>query len=81
MPHIDISVLQGRLTEDQIQELIERVSNVVAEIEARPHPPERLLPGVVCLVREVPPAHWGSGGKTWTLDRFEHALANDELNH
>ena len=44
MPFIQIKVFEGVLSEEKKKEMISRVSEVVAEIEASPHPKEKLLP-------------------------------------
>jgi phenylpyruvate tautomerase PptA (4-oxalocrotonate tautomerase family) len=41
MPFINIKVLKGLMFKEQKAEMIRRVSEVVAEIEARPHPMEK----------------------------------------
>ncbi|MBM4330956.1 MAG: hypothetical protein FJ117_06965 [Deltaproteobacteria bacterium] len=42
MPFINIKVLKGTLSEEKKKEMISRVTEVVAEIEARPIPKEKL---------------------------------------
>jgi len=44
MPFINIKVLKGALSKEKKEEMISRVTQVVAEIEARPHPKENLIP-------------------------------------
>lgn len=74
MPFINIKVLKGALSEEKKREMIARVSEVVAEIEARPYPKERLLPGTWCLIDEVEFSHFGVGGKTPTPEMFKAIL-------
>jgi Tautomerase enzyme len=38
MPFINIKVLKGTLSKEKKEEMISRVTQIVAEIEARPHP-------------------------------------------
>jgi 4-oxalocrotonate tautomerase family enzyme len=61
MPLIRIKVVQGGLTEDKKKKMIQRVSEVVAEIEARPYPKEKVLPICWCIIEEVPAENWGGG--------------------
>jgi len=57
MPVITIDIIKGVFTNEQKEEMIRRVSEVVAEIECRPDPKENMLPFVYCIVREV---EWGN---------------------
>ena len=74
MPFINIKVLKGVLSEEKKQEMIARVSEVVAEIEARPYPKERLLPHTTCIIDEVEFSHWGAGGRTATPEMLKAML-------
>lgn len=76
MPLIRINVLQGALSEEKKKEMISRVSEVVAEIEARPYPKEKLLPNVWCVIDEVPPAQWGVGGQPLSLELLKEMLSS-----
>jgi 4-oxalocrotonate tautomerase family enzyme len=62
MPFINIKVLKGLVSKEQKAEMIRRVSEVVAEIEARPHPMEKVLPAATVVIDEVEFENWGSGG-------------------
>jgi len=75
MPFVNIKVLKGILTKEQKQEMITRVSEVVAEIEARPYPKEKLIPGTTVIIDEVEFDNWGSGGRTATPELFKAFLA------
>jgi 4-oxalocrotonate tautomerase len=75
MPFIQIKVLQGTLSTEQKDEMISKVSDVVAEIEARPYPKEKLLPHTWCLIEEVPPAQWGLGGQPLSLETLKALLS------
>ncbi|TET94243.1 MAG: hypothetical protein E3J28_02960 [Desulfobacteraceae bacterium] len=48
MPFINIKVLKGTLSEEKKKEMISRVTETVAEIEARPNPKENLQPYTWC---------------------------------
>jgi len=75
MPLIQIRVLEGVLSEEQRNEMISRVSQVAAEIEARPYPKEKLLPYTWCIIEEVPPAKWGLGGQPLSLETLKALLS------
>jgi 4-oxalocrotonate tautomerase len=74
MPFIQIKLLKGALSEEQKQEMIARVSEVAAEIEARPHPKENLLPHTHCIIDEVTPANWGVGGRPTSLEALKAVI-------
>jgi 4-oxalocrotonate tautomerase len=76
MPLIQIKVLEGTLTAEQKNEMISKVSNIVAEIEAGPQAKEKLLPYTWCMIEEVPPARWGIGGNPLSLDILRSLLAD-----
>ena len=75
MPLIQIKVLEGALSEAQKTEMLSKVSHIVAEIEARPYPKEKLLPHTWCIIEEVPPAKWGVGGQPLSLDALKALLS------
>jgi 4-oxalocrotonate tautomerase family enzyme len=74
MPLIQIKVVKGGLPEEKKAEMIKRVSEVVAEIEARPYPKEKILPIVWCIVEEVPAEQWGVGGQAVDLEKLKELL-------
>ena len=74
MPFINIKVLKGTLSEEKKQEMISRVSETVAEIEARPNPKEKLQPHTWCVIDEVDFGNWGIGGNTVTLEMLKGIL-------
>ena len=74
MPFIQIKVFEGALSEEKKTEMISRVTNVVAEIEAKPHPKEKLLPHTWCVIEEVPAANWGIGGQPSSLELLKALL-------
>jgi len=56
VPVVTIDTIKGTISKEAKLEMIKRVSEVVAEIEARPNPKENMLPFVYCIVREI---DWG----------------------
>jgi hypothetical protein len=52
MPLINIKVLKGTLSDEKKAEMIKRVSETVAEIEAGPEAGDKLVPHTWCLVKE-----------------------------
>jgi len=50
MPFINIKLLKGTLSAEKRKEMISRVTEIVAEIEARPQPKERLQPHTWCVI-------------------------------
>lgn len=61
MPMVDIEVIEGVFTKDQKQEMIEKVTNTMVEIEGE------ALRGVTWVrVKEVASGDWGIGGKGLT---------------
>lgn len=74
MPFINIKVLKGALSAEKKKEMISRVTEVVAEIEARPYPKERLQPHTWCVIDEVDFGNWGSGGNVVTPEKFKADL-------
>ena len=73
MPFINIKILKGTLTKEKIQEMISRVSEVVAEIEAEPLK-NKLLPHTWCVVDEVDFGNWGIGGNAVTPEMLKAIL-------
>ena len=74
MPFINIKVLKGTLSEEKKKEMISRVTEAVAEIEARPHPKENLIPHTWCLLEEVDFQGWGLGGNPVTPEILKAVL-------
>jgi len=74
MPFINIKVLKGTLSEEKKKEMISRVSETVAEIEARPNPKEKLQPHTWCIIDEVDFGNWGIGGNPVTLEMLKGIL-------
>lgn len=74
MPFINIKVLKGTLSAEKKSEMITRVTEVVAEIEARPAPKEALQPNTWCVIEEVDFGSWGIGGTTITPEMLKASL-------
>jgi 4-oxalocrotonate tautomerase len=74
MPFVQIKLLKGAISEEQKNEMIARVSEVVTEIEARPHPKENLLPYTSCIIDEITPENWGVGGQPTSLEALKAML-------
>ena len=62
MPFINIRVLKGTLSKEKKGEMIKRVSETVAEIEASPKPKDNLVLYTWCVIEEVDFDNWGIGG-------------------
>jgi len=74
MPFIQIKVFEGVLSEEKKKEMISRVTEVVAEIEASPHPKEKLMPHTWCVIHEIPAQNWGIGGQPSSLEMLKALL-------
>jgi len=74
MPFINIKVLKGTLSEEKKKEMISRVTETVAEIEARPAPKEKLVPHTWCVIEEVDFGAWGIGGNAVTPEMLKSIL-------
>jgi len=62
MPVVTIDLIKGNISQEAKMEMMKRVSEVVAEIEARPNPKENMLPFVYCIIREVESGDFGQNG-------------------
>jgi len=71
MPFINIKVLKGTLSKEKKGEMIKKVSEIVAEIEAGPDLKDNLVPHTWCLVEEVDFEGWGIGGNQVTPEILE----------
>ena len=74
MPYVNIKVLKGAINKAQKADMIRRVSEVVAEIEAQPHPKDKILPHVSVVIDEVDFENWGAGGAQVTPDMLKAIL-------
>jgi phenylpyruvate tautomerase PptA (4-oxalocrotonate tautomerase family) len=62
MSVVTIEILKGAMNETSKAEMIKKVSEVVAEMLARPNPKENMLPWVFCIVEEIPFGNFGQNG-------------------
>ena len=74
MPFINIKVLKGTLSKEKKQEMIKRVSETVAEIEASPNPKDNLVLHTWCVIEEVDFENWGIGGNAVTPEMLKAIL-------
>ncbi|HEY1518515.1 MAG TPA: 4-oxalocrotonate tautomerase family protein [Solirubrobacteraceae bacterium] len=63
MPLIQVKVVQGVFTSLQRQEIIERLTDAMVEIEG-----EGMRNLTWCVIEEVPSGDWGVGGRALTAD-------------
>jgi 4-oxalocrotonate tautomerase len=72
MPLIQVKVIEGVFTTPQKQEIIERLTEAMVEIEG-----ESLRQATWCVLDEVKSGDWAIGGHALTTDDFK-ALARRE---
>lgn len=77
MPFINIKVLKGALSKEKRAEMIKRVSETVAEIEASPHPKDSLVPYTWCVIDEVEYENWGVGGNPITPEMLKGLISGE----
>ncbi len=77
MPFINIKVLKGTLSKEKKQDMIKRVSETVAEIEASPIPKDNLVPYTWCVIQEVDFENWGIGGNQVTPEMLKAVIAGE----
>lgn len=77
MPFINIKVLKGTLSYEKKADMIKRVSETVAEIEASPNPKDGLVPYTWCVIEEVDFENWGIGGNQITEEMLQAVIAGD----
>jgi 4-oxalocrotonate tautomerase len=63
MPFIQVKVVEGVFTSLQKQEIIERLTDALVEIEG-----EGMRKLTWCVIEEVASGDWGIGGKALTAD-------------
>jgi 4-oxalocrotonate tautomerase len=63
MALIQVKVIAGVFTAQQKQEIIERLTDAMVEIEG-----ENMRRSIWCLVEEVTSGDWGVGGQSPTAD-------------
>jgi 4-oxalocrotonate tautomerase len=69
MPLVTVKLIEGVFDETQKQEMIEKITETMVEIEG-----ENLRPVTWVLVEEVKSGDWGIGGQGMTAEAV-HALA------
>jgi 4-oxalocrotonate tautomerase family enzyme len=74
MPFITIKVLKGTLSAEKKKEMISRVTEIVAEIEARPQSKEKVQRHTWCVIEEVDFGSWGVGGNLVTPEIIKAML-------
>ena len=77
MLFINIRVLKGTLSNEKKGEMIKRVSETVAEIEASPSPKDNLVPYTWCVIEEVDFENWGIGGNQVTAEMLQAVIAGE----
>jgi 4-oxalocrotonate tautomerase len=58
MPLVNIKLIEGVYSQDQKQEMIRRVTDIMADLEG-----EHMRPVTVVIIEEVKSGDWGVGGK------------------
>ena len=74
IPFINIKVMKGSLSEEKKKEMISRVTELVAEIEARPASKEKPQPHTWCVIEEADFGNWGIGGMAIPQEMFKAVL-------
>ncbi|HEY1508351.1 MAG TPA: tautomerase family protein [Solirubrobacteraceae bacterium] len=70
MALIQVKVIKGVFTAQQKQEIIERLTDAMVEVEG-----EQMRQATWCIVEEVASGEWGIAGRTVTADDMR-ALAS-----
>jgi len=68
MPHVIIQTIKGILDNDQKKQLLEKVTDVLVEVEGKGNPAFRKE--VWVRLDEQDPAHWMRGGVIPTAERI-----------
>jgi 4-oxalocrotonate tautomerase family enzyme len=79
MPLITIKVLKGALSGAQKNEMICRVTDVVAEIESSPETIKSFRPHIWCLIEEMDFGNWGVGGGVVTPEMLDAIKGGNDL--
>ena len=74
MPFVNIKVLKGTLSNEKKAEMIKKVSETVAGIEASPNPKDGLIPYTWCVIEEVEFENWGIGGNQVTPEILQAVI-------
>lgn len=70
MPLVEIRGVEGYLSLEQKQELIEKVTDAVVSVEG-----ENVRPVTWVIVEDVASGQWGVGGEPITTERFKRIAA------
>ncbi|MBI5321994.1 tautomerase family protein [Bradyrhizobium sp.] len=68
MPYVSISTARGILDVEQKQQLLQRITDLMVEIEGQGNPEFRKL--VWVKIEEEDPSHWSLGGLTASPERI-----------
>ena len=68
MPYVSISTAKGILDVEQKQTLLQRITDLMVEIEGQGNPEFRKL--VWVKIEEQDPSHWSLGGLTVSPERI-----------
>jgi len=69
--------MKRALSNEKKGEMIKRVSETVAEIEASPSPKDNLVAYTWCVIEEVDFENWGIGGNQVTPEVLKAVIAGD----
>jgi 4-oxalocrotonate tautomerase len=72
MPFIEVRVFEDELTKEQSEDLIQKITNVVAEVTS-----EKLRDVTWVVINEVKSGHWGVGGNALGLDDIKKVISSD----
>jgi len=61
MPFVNVKIIKGVFSPDQKQEMIRRITDVMADLEG-----EHMRPVTVVIIDEVKNGDWGMGGKAFS---------------
>ncbi len=70
MPYVSISTARGILDVEQKQVLLQRITDLMVEIEGQGNPEFRKL--VWVKIEEEDPSQWSLGGMTASAERIAH---------
>ncbi len=70
MPLIEVKVIEGDFSDQQKEEMVEKVTEAVVSVEG-----ENLRDKTVVLVEEIKSGDWGIGGKTLHTEDIKSLMA------
>jgi len=71
MPLVTVKVFKDELTENQSAELIQKITNSVAEVTN-----EKLREATWVVIEEINDGQWGVGGNALSLDDVKKMMAS-----